>query len=529
MAELKLNRVGLGDNQITLVDKINGNFSSLSEFLGGPSGINGNQGKYGIEGDPGLIGPKGLRGPRGSIWIFGNEEPEAGSYFPGDYWIDISDGNSVYSLSNDSLWEFQNFKLASSDYFRRISNITGFTDKDVIVQSDPNPETNTFVLNSIEPDVSKLNPQYSRFLIETNPGATSPYSLLDQPIIEFDKIESGGTANSEKTPIITWDKTNINNPALGKGISWDIRQGGFAMNFGDNIDIRNGYGFIKFISYDSGLFLNSGNISLNSTGSITIGDSSVVKGSISISTPSLSMGLGTMMDLSTFSGRFVIEKSLVGNSLPALEISNSSSNSGSSFIANIDSDGPGMYWKNTIYYEDLIKITKNLSSSDFKVARQMGISKKPTGLTSATHGSFGGSTIKWLGIFPNGDGGVITEKISWYGDENITIDAASASSADGLYLNTYHLMDYMPENSSITITCDFRGDEIRAIGIGNYTTGQAYPDNSVASQWKGFSSVDVYSVDMHIVKDTGATGGGGYNVYYEAFGSTGGIESGVLY
>ena len=250
MAELKLNRLDLGDDQITLTDKINGNFSTLVNYLGGPNGINGNPGEYGLEGDIGSNGSKGPRGSRGSIWFFSNDTPATGSYIPGDYWVDFAEKNSVYKLSGSYSWEYQNLNLGASDYFRRISDINGFTNKDAIIQSGSNPENNTFVLNSIFPETTKLNPQYSRFLIETNPGATDPYSLLDQPIIEFDKATNGGTGNSEITPILKWDGANIGLTGANKGITWNIRQGGFVMDFGGNIDIKSGPGsaYLRFIT-----------------------------------------------------------------------------------------------------------------------------------------------------------------------------------------------------------------------------------------------------------------------------------------
>ena len=529
MAELKLNRLDLGDDQITLTDKINGNFSTLVNYLGGPNGINGNPGEYGLEGDIGSNGSKGPRGSRGSIWFFSNDTPATGSYIPGDYWVDFTEKNSVYKLSGSYSWEYQNLNLGASDYFKRISDINGFTNKDAIIQSGSNPENNTFVLNSIFPETTKLNPQYSRFLIETNPGATAPYSLLDQPIIEFDKATNGGTGNSEITPILKWDGANIGLTGANKGITWNIRQGGFVMDFGGNIDIKSGPGsaYLKFITYDSRSSINAGNITFNASGNITIKDKTASKGKISISTPSFSMGSGTNKDSSSLDGKLEVNKSLVGNSLPALIISNDSNNNGGAFSASVNTaSGNGMYWKNTINSEDLITLPRYLTSSDFRVNRQMSISNKSTP-TSTAHGPYSGVSVYWNGIFPNGDGGAVTEKISWYGESEITITPSGTNR--GIYINTHYLMDYIEENSSISLSCDLRGNDIKAIGIGNYTSGVAWPAIGTASQYKVFMGTLPRSIDMHFVPETGATGGGGYTMYYEAYGATGGIQSGVLY
>ena len=100
-----------GDNQSTLVDKLNYNFDQILSAGGGPQGTIGPLGPTGPIGPQGPQGPQGIQGLQGSKWFVqdGPSGPPGSSgplgpgsitgsnpfSFPniGDYWLDINSSN----------------------------------------------------------------------------------------------------------------------------------------------------------------------------------------------------------------------------------------------------------------------------------------------------------------------------------------------------------------------------------------------------------------------------------------------------
>jgi len=68
MSQINIKQLLAGDAQQENIDKLNFNFGQISEFGGGPPGIQGEPGVIGLAGGRGPIGKTGLVGPRGSQW-----------------------------------------------------------------------------------------------------------------------------------------------------------------------------------------------------------------------------------------------------------------------------------------------------------------------------------------------------------------------------------------------------------------------------------------------------------------------------
>jgi len=75
MAQINLKQLLAGDGQQEYIDKLNFNFGQISQFGGGPPGIEGEIGDDGIPGGRGPRGIEGFVGPRGSEWTVVDTDP----------------------------------------------------------------------------------------------------------------------------------------------------------------------------------------------------------------------------------------------------------------------------------------------------------------------------------------------------------------------------------------------------------------------------------------------------------------------
>jgi hypothetical protein len=212
MPDLKLLRIESGDDQKSLIDKSNSNFSNTILFGGGPYGKVGQRGE---QGDPGLAGPLGSYGDlgiRGTIWEVTDEYPGITGYFNGDFWLNtkIGSGLPVYQFNNSS-WDSYGFNLVSQDLFRVYSPLptsTGDSSYSGYHLSSINPDKYTLVIsdNSIVGATASTNPQYSKFVISSD-GSLSG----SRPILEFAKVDSlSNSTLYSKNPRFTWVTTGAN-------------------------------------------------------------------------------------------------------------------------------------------------------------------------------------------------------------------------------------------------------------------------------------------------------------------------------
>ena len=206
MPDLKLLRIESGDDQKSLIDKSNSNFSNVIAFGGGPYGKIGQEGS---QGNPGLTGPRGSYGDlgiRGTIWEVTDTYPGTTGYLNGDFWLNtrIDSGLPIYQF-NSNTWSSYGFNLISQDLFRLYSPVptsTGDSGYSGYYISSTNPDKYTLVIsdNSLAGATASANPQYSKFVI------SSDGSISGRPILEFAKADnlSNGTLYA-KNPRFIWE------------------------------------------------------------------------------------------------------------------------------------------------------------------------------------------------------------------------------------------------------------------------------------------------------------------------------------
>lgn len=206
MPDLKLLRIESGDDQKSLIDKSNSNFSNVILFGGGPYGKIGQEGS---QGNPGLTGPRGSYGDlgiRGTIWEVTDIYPGTTGYLNGDFWLNtqIDSGLPIYQF-NGNTWGSYGFNLISQDLFRVYSPVPtsiGNSEYSGYYLSSTNPDKYTLVIsdNSLVGATASTNPQYSKFVISSNG------SISGRPILEFAKADNlSNSALYSKNPRFIWE------------------------------------------------------------------------------------------------------------------------------------------------------------------------------------------------------------------------------------------------------------------------------------------------------------------------------------
>jgi len=558
MAELKLNRLNKGDSQGILIGKINQNFREALDFFGGPFGKNGGIGNPGLIGPDGPRGPKGPRGSRGSVWYFSPVSPLTGpgQSIAGDYWVDILNDNSIYQLSTDSVWEYQNINFKSSTQFAKITSISGPLIRDAIVQSSPNPETNNLSLNSIPSSSTTINPQYSRILVETNPGVTlGNFDQTTQPLVEFTKtLPLGATGNAVKSTLIQWDTTNHQ-----YGLSFYSRSGGISLDFSGGIELLASSGSFVGESYKDSVFVNASSVNAVFGGTFSWSDNDTSKKNLSLISSNIKLGLGadySVLDSPLYAYYNDVNTGVNSSNRFATSITNyipasNTIDGGGNIELNIDTSiGSGLLWKGnypsvltqssgtaiTTNYEDTIKLT---TVGEFKMTREMNFGSDTTKNSPVQHGSYGGTTYYWMGIVPSQhsvSSMTSAERIDWNGEETVIIETTSTQNI-GIYLQNYVNTFYYSAGRGLRlrVVMGTSGKYFKAVGMGTFYSGSFYPASSISGnsvrQWAAIPSPYATSVEFFVLPPppNDVTSGNTYTVYYEAFGASGGVSSGILY
>ncbi len=208
MAEPSILSFNYSDDQLEIVRKLNYNFEQISAADGGVQGPIGPTGATGLIGQIGPIGPTGNTGPRGSRWFVGGIEAPTGGYgdvtVEGDYWIDTDAIEKTLYVFGPSGWLDTGYDLIPEDEFKFIPDLitaTGATSNFLaIVQNTLLPSSNTFVLSDGNPSIELTNPDYTNFLITTDPGVNQ------YPIMEFSRSDATiiGASGYFKRPIWRW-------------------------------------------------------------------------------------------------------------------------------------------------------------------------------------------------------------------------------------------------------------------------------------------------------------------------------------
>ena len=132
MPKINILNVLTGDDQSTIVDKINYNFDQVLSSGGGPQGKQGVIGSTGPVGPQGVPGVQGIQGDSGNRWFVQKDAPFLGSLDPnqiydypkiGDLWLDPDSANQTIYEYNGSSWLDTGLGLASGDIFQKLSPI----------------------------------------------------------------------------------------------------------------------------------------------------------------------------------------------------------------------------------------------------------------------------------------------------------------------------------------------------------------------------------------------------------------------
>lgn len=132
MPQINILNILQGDNQSTIVDKLNYNFDQILSAGGGPQGLTGIVGPTGPIGPQGPQGVQGIQGPSGTKWFVQETAPAVGNIkgsnpwlFPtlGDYWIDIDTVSQDVLIYTSTGWTNTGYGLNSGDLFQRLSSI----------------------------------------------------------------------------------------------------------------------------------------------------------------------------------------------------------------------------------------------------------------------------------------------------------------------------------------------------------------------------------------------------------------------
>ena len=153
MPQINILNILAGDNQETIVDKVNYNFDQILSAGGGPQGQQGQVGPTGPIGPQGPQGVQGVQGPSGTKWFVQDNTPASGSIggsnpflYPtlGDYWLDPDSANQDIYVFDGTSWTYTGFGLASGEIFQRLSPIPlsgGGTGRGILIAGTASDQT----------------------------------------------------------------------------------------------------------------------------------------------------------------------------------------------------------------------------------------------------------------------------------------------------------------------------------------------------------------------------------------------------
>lgn len=227
MPQINILNVLQGDNQSTIVDKINYNFDQILSAGGGPQGQQGLIGPTGPIGPQGPQGVQGAPGPSGTKWFVQDSSPASGSVtgsspwlFPtiGDYWLDPDSANKDFYVFTATGWVYTGYGLASGDIFQKISPINingGGTAQGIFIAGTA--DNQTFILSDGSLNgptgytvggtaIDNANFEDSKLKIATKEGRTKIISFSHS---NADALNPGGTAGTAGNylwnPSFEWD------------------------------------------------------------------------------------------------------------------------------------------------------------------------------------------------------------------------------------------------------------------------------------------------------------------------------------
>jgi hypothetical protein len=220
MPQINILNILQGDNQSTVVDKINYNFDQILSAGGGPQGQQGLQGSTGPIGPQGAQGVQGTQGPSGTKWFVQDTSPASGGVtgsnpwtYPtlGDYWLDPDSSNQDVYVFTATGWVNTGYGLAAGDIFQNLVPIQisgGGTASGILIAgtaSDRSLVLSDSSISNYTPGgvtAENINYENSKLKIATTGGRKN---LISFGRSNYDSTNQTGGSYSLKNPSIGWD------------------------------------------------------------------------------------------------------------------------------------------------------------------------------------------------------------------------------------------------------------------------------------------------------------------------------------
>ena len=243
MPQINILNVLQGDNQSTVVDKINYNFDQILSAGGGPQGQQGLLGPTGAIGPQGANGVQGSQGASGTKWFVQDLPPDISNItgsnpwtFPtlGDYWLDPDSANQDVYVFTATGWTNTGYGLAAGDIFQKITPIDvsgGGTGQGIFISGTASNQSLVLSDNSVNAytpggsGISNINFENAKLKIATENSRTK---ILSFGRADYDITAGGsGTTGIQRNPSIDWDASasgstyydiTLNNPGGAIGI-----------------------------------------------------------------------------------------------------------------------------------------------------------------------------------------------------------------------------------------------------------------------------------------------------------------------
>lgn len=222
MPQINILNILQGDNQSTIVDKVNYNFDQILSAGGGPQGQQGLVGPTGPIGPQGAQGVQGIQGPSGTKWFVQDTSPASGGVtgsnpwtFPtiGDYWLDPDSSNQDIYVFSATGWIYTGFGLAAGDIFQNLApiNLVGSgTGSGIMIAGTSNNRTLILSDSSIADytpggvTADNINYENAKLKIATDGNRQN---LISFGRSNYDSSSETGPFGNIKNPIIQWTST----------------------------------------------------------------------------------------------------------------------------------------------------------------------------------------------------------------------------------------------------------------------------------------------------------------------------------
>ena len=299
MPQINILNILQGDNQSTIVDKLNYNFDKILSSGGGPQGQRGIEGPTGPIGPQGPQGVQGQQGPSGTKWFVQETSPASGGItgsnpwqFPtlGDYWMDPDSANQDIYVFTATGWTNTGYGLSAGDLFQKVTPIDvsgGGTGQGILISGTASNQSLVLSDNSVSDytpggsGISNINYENAKLKISTENSRTK---ILSFGRADFDITNGGsGATGNQRNPSIDWDASvsgsnyydiSFRNPGGGITIASLSSAASGGVNIFANGEISGESSadniILKTASINKGLFINSasngGFLEFNPTG-----------------------------------------------------------------------------------------------------------------------------------------------------------------------------------------------------------------------------------------------------------------------